>query len=68
MSLGNEVNCEHELRYLNVSDEICLTQITKRSKEQPERAQFDTPEVFREVTKYFEIPSEDEGLNIVEQM
>ena len=66
--VSNEVNCVHELRYLNVSDEICLTQIAKRRKEQPERAQFDTSEVFREVTQYFEIPSEDEGLNIVEQM
>ena len=64
LSLSNEVNCEHELIFLNVSDEVCLSQIAKRGKEQPERTKFDTPEVFHEVTKYFESPAEDEGLNI----
>ena len=39
LSLCDEVNCDHELMYLHVSDEVCLTQITKRRKEQPERAQ-----------------------------
>ena len=50
--------------YLNVSDDVCLQQIAKRRIEQPERAKFDTPEVFAEVTQYFEEPSEAEGLEI----
>jgi len=67
VSIGSEVGSPHELIYLNVSDEVCLNQIAKRRIEHPEREQFDTEEGFREVTKYFEEPSESEGLNIVER-
>ncbi|GAA5214206.1 AAA family ATPase [Corallincola platygyrae] len=62
--LCDEVGCEHELVYLNVSHEQCLEQIAKRRIEQPERAQFDTEEIFMLVTQYFEPPSEDEELNV----
>jgi adenylate kinase family enzyme len=60
-----EVACEHELIYLDLSDDQCLSQIGKRRIEQPERAQFDTEAVFIRVTKLFEIPSDSEGLNIL---
>jgi predicted kinase len=40
----------HELYYLSVHDEVCLEQLKQRQKEQPERAHFDTEEVFRMVT------------------
>ncbi|OIN24420.1 1-deoxy-D-xylulose-5-phosphate synthase [Vibrio barjaei] len=64
-SLCSEVRCAHELCYLDVPDEVCLVQIGKRRVEQPERAHFDTEEVFHHVTQYFEEPTDDEGLNIV---
>lgn len=64
--LCNETKCTHELIYLAVSNEVCLEQISKRRKEQPKRAQFDTEAVFNEVTKYFEAPTDSEGLNIVQ--
>ena len=67
LSLSNEIGSEHELVYVNVTDEVCLAQISNRRKDQPERAQFDTPEVFRQVTSHFQAPSESEGLNIVER-
>lgn len=54
----------HELFYLAVDDEVCLKQLRQRQKEQPERAQFDTEEVFRMVTGYFEPPEKSEGFNI----
>tara|TARA_B100002003_G_scaffold152833_1_gene141667 strand:- start:170 stop:631 length:462 start_codon:yes stop_codon:yes gene_type:complete len=54
----------HELYYLLVDDEVCLKQLKQRQKEQPERAQFDTEEVFRMVTGYFEPPEESEGFNL----
>lgn len=59
----------HELYYLSVEDEVCLKQLKKRQREQPERAHFDTEEVFRMVTSYFEPPEESEAFNlqIVEQ-
>ena len=63
-TLFSEINAPHELIYMNISDEICLKQIAQRSIEQPERASFDTEEVFRQVTSFFEEPSADEGFNI----
>jgi hypothetical protein len=41
-----------------------LKQLKQRQKEQPERAQFDTEEVFSMVTDYFEPPEESEAFNI----
>lgn len=67
VGLSNEIGCEHELIYLNVSDEACLEHLALRREEQPERALFDTEEVFHEVTGYFEAPGENEGINIIEQ-
>lgn len=54
----------HELYYLLVDDDACLKQLKQRQKEQPERAQFDTEEVFRMVTGYFEPPEESEAFNL----
>lgn len=54
----------HKLIYIDVSDQICLSQIKSRRIEQPERAQFDTEEVFNQVTSYFQPPSQKEGFNI----
>jgi len=64
--LSCEVKCGHELVFLDLSDEQCLLQIEKRRVEQPERAQFDNETVFNHVTKFFEAPSDDEAINIVE--
>lgn len=66
LELCKEIKCNHEMFYLNKSNKQCLIQIKKRSVEEPERAQFDTESMFYEVTKYFESPSENEGLNIIE--
>lgn len=62
--MASEIGALHELIYLNTSEEICLKRITQRSVDMPERASFDTEEVFRQVTRYFEEPSAKEGLNI----
>ena len=64
VSLCREVNCRHELWFLDVTDEQCLSQIAQRRIESPERAQFDTESVFHYVTQYFEAPTADEGLTI----
>ena len=63
--LCTEISCEHELIYLDVSNEKCLSQIAKRRTEQPDRAQFDNEDVFNHVTKFFEPPSANEELNII---
>ncbi|MEM7704758.1 MAG: ATP-binding protein [Pseudomonadota bacterium] len=62
--LADDAGAKHELIFLARSDERCLRQIAKRRTDQPDRAAFDTDAVFREVTQYFEEPSEDEGLTI----
>ncbi len=64
-ALCHEANCEHQLWYLDLSDEQCLSQIAKRRIEQPERAHFDTEAVFHQVTQYFEPPTECEDLNLM---
>lgn len=60
-----EAGCEHEMIFLDLSDEQCLSQIAKRRIEQPERAQFDNEATFNYVTTFFETPLTSEGLNIV---
>lgn len=64
-SIASEAGAEHELIYLQVSNEQCLKQLAQRRIEQPERAAFDTEEVFHHITQYFEEPRKDEGLNVV---
>ncbi|MAO56466.1 MAG: cell division protein ZipA [Rhodospirillaceae bacterium] len=63
LALATEAGAPHRMIYLEASDDLCLERIAQRAKEQPDRAKFDTPEVFRRVTNYFEYPSEQEGLN-----
>jgi len=62
--LVSTAQAPHELIYLKVSNELCLKQIAQRCIEKPDRANFDTESVFNEVTKYFEEPSKNEGINI----
>ena len=54
----------HKLIYIEASDRLCLSQIQSRRNDQPERAQFDTETVFKQVTSYFQPPTEKEGFNI----
>lgn len=62
--LSEEIKVNHSLIFLDISNERCLEQISKRRKEQPKRATFDTEEMFHHVTKYFETPTEKEGLEL----
>jgi thymidylate kinase len=54
----------HKLIYLKVDDQLCLNRLEKRRKSSPERARFNTEEVFHQVTCYFQAPADDEGFNI----
>ncbi|WP_100915535.1 AAA family ATPase [Pseudoalteromonas spongiae] len=64
-SLSDEINGQHKVIYLDVSNATCLAQIAKRRISEPERSHFDTEAMFHHVTQYFEPPKENEGLNIV---
>lgn len=59
-----ECDAPHKLVYVEASDETCLNQLEMRRTTQPERANFDTEAVFRQVTSYFQPPSADEGFSI----
>ena len=63
-SIASEISAEHKLLYLSASDSLCLDRIAKRRIEQPERQATDTEEMFRQVTKYFVEPCENEQLNV----
>lgn len=65
-NIASEINVSHKLIYLNISDETCLQRLKQRNIENPERANFDTLEMFNYVRQYFEKPNESERLNIVE--
>ena len=64
LNLCLEAEAEHEMIYLEASNEICLKHLFMRRQEQPERSAFDTEEVFLHVTQYFETPGDKENLNI----
>ena len=66
LNMASEVKASHQLIFLNVTNEQCLSQIAQRRNEQPERAAFDTEEGFNHVTKFFEPPEAYEGLTIRE--
>lgn len=54
----------HRLIYLQAEDQLCLKRFEQRRQDSPERARFDTEEVFHQVTSYFQAPTEDEEFNI----
>ena len=62
-SIFSEIEAPHNLIYIDLSNEVCLKQIEKRRKEQPERMATDTPDMFEQVTKYFMAPTAEEGFN-----
>lgn len=54
----------HRLIYMKADDQLCLMRLEQRRQSLPERARFDTEEVFHRVTGYFQAPTDDEGYNI----
>jgi predicted kinase len=60
----SESHIPHKLIYLKADDQLCLKRLEQRRKSTPERARFDTEEVFHQVTAYFQEPSDEEGFNM----
>ena len=61
--IGSEA-IPHMLVYLDMDDETCLGQLEQRRKSQPQRQHFDTEAVFKQVTQYFQPPTQAEGFQI----
>lgn len=63
-SLFQAVDCQHQLHYLEVSDEICKSRLMARnlSGEHPFQT---SEEQYDQITRYFVPPSPSEGFNII---
>lgn len=63
-SVYSEHEYPHRLIYIDVDDELCLEHIKMRRESCPERRHFDTEDVFRRVSRFFEPPSDEEGFSV----
>jgi predicted kinase len=63
--LFERANVEHELHFVDVTDELCKRQLKERSEELPEGSAFTTDTEFDAITKYFQAPSGDESFNVI---
>ncbi len=64
LQICHEIGAAHRLIYLNISDQKCLQQLGQRRNTAPERAAFDTEEMFHQISSYFQKPDASEGLVI----
>lgn len=66
-ALFEEANALHVLHVLEVSEEVCLQRLALRNETKPEGLYFATTseEQFREITRWFVAPAEDEGFHLV---
>lgn len=66
-SLVESTGANHVLHYVVASDAVCLAQLKHRNETKPEGRYWatTTPTEFKEVTKYFVPPAEEEGFNVV---
>ena len=65
--LIDRAKVEHELHYIEATDALCKSQLRERSKAQPAGSPWTTEADFDAINAYFEVPSEDEGFNVIRQ-
>ena len=56
---------EHELHFIDASDELCKRQLKDRTKHLPPGTPWTTDAEFDAITLYFQPPSDDEAFNVV---
>ena len=56
---------DHELHFVDASDELCKRQLKDRSRHLPRGTPWTTDAEFDAITVYFQPPSDDEAFNIV---
>ncbi len=64
-TLFENANVDHELHFIDVSDERCKRQLKQRSAALPVGAPWTTDAEFDAITVYFQAPAEDEAFNVV---
>jgi hypothetical protein len=65
LQISHEIGAKHQLIFLNLNDQECLQHLKRRRIDSPERAMFDTEQMFHQVSAYFQAPADDEGLTIL---
>jgi predicted kinase len=56
---------DHELHYIQATDELCKRQLKARSQKLPEGSAFTSDAEFDAVTQHFQAPSADENFNVI---
>ena len=66
-SLFEAAEAPHVLHVLEVPEEVCLERLALRNETKPEGLYFATTseEQFREISRWYVVPTEDEGFNVV---
>ncbi|MEZ5289667.1 MAG: ATP-binding protein [Vicinamibacterales bacterium] len=63
--LLERANVEHELHYIDASDDLCKRQLRQRSEALPAGSPWTTDAEFELITAYFQAPADDEHFNVV---
>lgn len=63
--LIERANANHELHFVDVSDELCKAQLRERSRHYEKGTKWTTEADFDAITKYFQPPAADEAFNII---
>jgi predicted kinase len=63
--LLERANVEHELHYIDASDDLCKRQLRQRSEALPRGSAWTTDAEFDVITAYFQAPADDEQFNVV---
>ena len=63
--LLERANVEHELHYIDASDDLCKRQLRQRSDALPGGSGWTTDAEFDAITAYFQPPADDEQFNVV---
>jgi predicted kinase len=64
-SLFEHADSEHELHFIDASDDLCKRQLRERSKGLPSGTAWTTDAEFGAITAYFEAPAIEEGFNVI---
>lgn len=64
-ALFESANVEHELHFIDATDEVCKRQLRHRSQALPAGSAWTTNAEFDAITAYFEAPTDDENFNVV---
>lgn len=63
--LCEQAGVEHELHFIDASDELCKRQLKERSQGLPAGSRWTTDAEFDSITAYFEPPAADEQFNVI---